>query len=67
MNEETSMSFKKLKETLLYKIGAATQKAYGHLPEQLEIGFTPNTELGHFSLVCFALAKQFRKAPAEIA
>ena len=26
------MSFNKLKETLLEKIGAATQKAYGHLP-----------------------------------
>jgi len=61
------MSFKKLKETLLDKIGAATQKAYGYLPEQLEIGFPPNTELGHFAVGCFALAKQFRKAPAEIA
>jgi arginyl-tRNA synthetase len=61
------MSFKKLKETLLEKIGAATLKAYGHPPQQLEIGFPPNTELGHFSVGCFALAKQFRKAPAEIA
>ena len=61
------MSFKKLKETLLEKIGAATQKAYGHLPAQLEIGFPPNTELGHFAVGCFALAKQLRKAPAEIA
>ena len=61
------MSFKKLKEALLEKIGAATQKAYGHLPEQLEIGFPPNTELGHFAVGCFALAKQFRMAPAEIA
>jgi arginyl-tRNA synthetase len=67
MNKETSMSFKKLKETLLAKIGAATRKAYGRLPEQLEIGFPPNTELGHFAVGCFALAKQFRKAPAEIA
>ena len=61
------MSFKKLKETLLEKIGAATQKAYGQLPQQLEIGFPPNTELGHFAVGCFALAKQFRKSPAEIA
>jgi arginyl-tRNA synthetase len=61
------MSFKKLKKTLLEKIGAATQKAYGQLPDQLELGFPPNTKLGHFAVGCFALAKQFRNSPAEIA
>ena len=61
------MSFKKLKKTLLEKIGAATQKAYGQLPDQLELGFPPNTGLGHFAVGCFALAKQFRNSPAEIA
>ena len=61
------MSFKKLKKTLLEKIGAATQKAYGQLPQKLEIGFPPNTDLGHFAVGCFDLAKQFRKSPAEIA
>ncbi len=61
------MSFQKLKETLLEKIGAATQKAFGQPPEQLEIGFPPNTELGHFAVECFPLAKQFRTSPVEIA
>ncbi|CAB1064984.1 Arginyl-tRNA synthetase (EC [Olavius sp. associated proteobacterium Delta 1] len=61
------MPVDKLKETILDKIGAATEKAYGQLPEQLEVGFPPNTEMGHFAVGCFALAKQFRKSPAEIA
>ena len=61
------MSFKNLKKILLEKIGAATQKAYGRLPQQLELGFPPNTDLGHFAVGCFDLAKQFRKSPAEIA
>ena len=61
------MPVDKLKETLLDKIGAATEKAYGRLPEQLEIVFPPNPEMGHFAVGCFPLAKQFRKSPAEIA
>ena len=61
------MSFKKLEKTLLERIGAATQKAYGQLPEQIELGFPPNTDLGHFAVGCFDLAKQVRKSPAEIA
>jgi arginyl-tRNA synthetase len=61
------MPVEKLKKNLVNKIGAATKKAYGQLPEQLEIGFPPNTEMGHFAVGCFPLAKQFRKSPAEIA
>ena len=61
------MSVKILKETLLEKIGVAAQKAYNQKPEGLEIGFTPNPDLGHFGVACFPLAKQFRKSPAEIA
>ena len=61
------MPVAKLKEALFDKIAAATQKAYGQRPEQLEIGFPPNTNMGHFAVGCFPLAKQFRKSPAEIA
>jgi len=61
------MPVDKLKETILQKIGVATEKAYGQLPEQLEIGFPPNTAMGHFAVGCFPLAKQFHKSPAEIA
>ena len=61
------MPVDKLKETILDKIGVAAEKAYGQLPEQLELGFPPNTEMGHFAVGCFPLAKQFRKSPAEIA
>jgi len=61
------MPVDKLKETILEKIGAAAEKAYGQLPQHLEIGFPPNPEMGHFAIGCFPLAKQFRKSPAEIA
>jgi arginyl-tRNA synthetase len=61
------MPVDKLKETILEKIGAAAEKAYGQLPQHLEIGFPPNPEMGHFAVGCFPLAKQFRKSPAEIA
>ncbi len=61
------MSVQKLKETILNKINRATEKALGQIPEHLELGFPPNTELGHFAVGCFPLAKQFRKSPAEIA
>jgi arginyl-tRNA synthetase len=56
-----------LKETLLEKIAAAAQKVYDQMPDGLEIGFPPSTDLGHFAVGCFPLAKQFRKSPAEIA
>ena len=61
------MPVDKLKETILDKIGVATEKVYGRLPEKLDIGFPPNAEMGHFAVGCFPLAKQFRKPPAEIA
>ncbi len=61
------MPVKILKETLLEKIAAAAQKVYGQMPDGLEIGFPPSTDLGHFAVGCFPLAKQFRKSPAEIA
>ena len=56
-----------LKKSLIEKISAATQKIYDQPPEGLEIGFPPNTDLGHFAVGCFPLAKQFGKSPAEIA
>jgi arginyl-tRNA synthetase len=65
--KEFSMPVDKLKKKLIDKIGTATKKAYGQLPEQLEIGFPPDAEMGHFAVRCFPLAKQFRKSPAEIA
>ena len=61
------MSVNQLKEALLEKIAAAAQKIYNQKPDGLEIGFPPNTDLGHFAVACFPLAKQFRTSPAEIA
>jgi len=61
------MPVKILQELLLEKIAAAAQKIYNQPPDGLEIGFPPQTDLGHFAVGCFPLAKQFRKSPAEIA
>ena len=61
------MPVQKLNETILNKIESAAEKALGQIPEPLELGFPPDTELGHFAVGCFPLAKQFRKSPAEIA
>ncbi len=57
----------RLKEALLEKIAAAAQKTYNQKPDGLEIGFPPNTDLGHFAVACFPLAKQFRSSPVDIA
>jgi arginyl-tRNA synthetase len=61
------MSVQKLRETILNKIYRATEKALGQIPEHLELDFPPNTDLGHFAVGCFSLAKQFRQSPVEIA
>jgi arginyl-tRNA synthetase len=61
------MPIAKLNETILNIINTAAEKAFGQLPQNLEIGFPPNAEMGHFAVGCFPLAKQFRKSPAEIA
>jgi len=61
------MSVQKLNDAILNKIESAAEKALGQIPEPLELDFPPNTELGHFAVGCFPLAKQFRKSPGEIA
>jgi arginyl-tRNA synthetase len=57
----------KIKEIILQKINAAAESVYGRMTEQLELGFPPQPEMGHFAVGCFPLAKQFRKSPAQIA
>ncbi len=61
------MPVEKIKDSILEKIYTAGEKVFGQKPVRLEIGFPPNTEMGHFAVGCFPLAKQFRKSPAEIA
>jgi arginyl-tRNA synthetase len=61
------MPVERLKEVLLEKIAAAAQKIYNQKPDGLEIGFPPSTDLGHFAVACFPLARQFRSSPADIA
>ncbi len=61
------MSFEQLEKTILEKINAAVNEVLGQPPQQLEIGFPPDPQMGHFAVGCFPLAKQFRKSPAQIA
>ena len=61
------MSVEKLKDSVLAKIGEATKKAFGGIPDHIALSFPPTTELGHFAVGCFPLASQFRKSPQEIA
>jgi len=61
------MPVTQLKEAILRKITTAAQKAFGQDPDQLEIGFPPHPQMGHFAVGCFPLSKQIRKSPAEIA
>ena len=61
------MAVDTIKKTLVEKISTAAQKIYDQAPDNLEIGFPPSTDLGHFAVACFPLAKQFRKSPADIA
>jgi len=61
------MAVDTIKNTLIEKISTAAQKIYDQAPDGLEIGFPPSTDLGHFAVACFPLAKQFRKSPADIA
>jgi arginyl-tRNA synthetase len=61
------MSYEKLKQAILAKIGAAANIAFGQHPQQLEVGFPPTREMGHFAVGCFPLAKQFKKSPVDIA
>lgn len=61
------MSFEQLEKTILEKISAAADEVLGEPCQGLEIGFPPNPQMGHFAVGCFALAKQFRKPPAQIA
>ena len=61
------MPVTQLKEAILRKITAAAQKAFGQDPDQIEIGFPPHPQMGHFAVGCFSLSKQIRKSPAEIA
>jgi arginyl-tRNA synthetase len=61
------MSIEQLKTHVLARIAEAGRKAFGQVPEGLEIGFPPDLQLGQFAVGCFPLSKKLRKSPAEIA
>jgi arginyl-tRNA synthetase len=56
-----------LKQHLLKKIADACRAAFQHSPEELEIGFPPDLQFGHFAVGCFSLSKKLRRNPTEIA
>ncbi len=61
------MSIDLLKTHVLNRIAQAGRKAFGQVPQGLEIVFPPDLQLGHFAVGCFPISKQLRKSPAEIA
>ncbi len=56
-----------LKRHILEKIAGACREAFEQAPGDLEIGFPPDLQLGHFAVGCFPLSKRLRKSPTEIA
>jgi len=61
------MPVERLKQHILEQLAEAGRKAFGQVPEGLEIVFPPDLQLGHFAVGCFPLSKKLRKSPAEIA
>jgi arginyl-tRNA synthetase len=57
----------RLKQHLFEKIAAACRRIFEHAPGQLDVGFPPDPQLGHFAVGCFPLSKTLRCSPAEIA
>jgi len=61
------MDIQTLKENIVARIKSACVAAFGEAPGEIEVGFPPDVQMGHFGIGCFPLAKLFRKAPDEIA
>lgn len=60
------MFYQRLKQSLLYRLNAAAETAFGQTGEGLELDFPPKVDLGHFAVGCFPLAKLYRTSPVEI-
>ena len=56
-----------LKKYVLDRVAKACREVFSSTPEELEIVFPPDLQLGHFTTGCFPLSKKIRKSPAEIA
>lgn len=61
------MDINALQESIVESIRQACRTVFGKAPDEIDIGFPPDIELGHFGIGCFQMAKLFRRSPAEIA
>ena len=57
----------KLTDQIQQRISQIVLRHYGEPPDALKIGYPPNPSMGDMAVECFPMARQFRKAPAEIA
>jgi arginyl-tRNA synthetase len=61
------MDSTELKKAILTQIEHASEKVFGEKPEGLSLVYPPGVDMGDFACGCFPMAKQFRKAPKDIA
>lgn len=61
------MLIKDIQKNIKEAAQGAIQEALGEKPKDITLTFPPEIALGDFTLECFSLGKQFKKAPAEIA
>lgn len=61
------MKIQDLKEKINSRLAKSIEKSTGVKPENFELSFPPDSNLGDFTFECFSLAKKLGKAPAEIA
>ncbi len=56
-----------IKQEIKNFVAAVIEQVFGIKPVELSLIYPPNIELGDFTVECFPLAKQLRKAPNQIA
>jgi arginyl-tRNA synthetase len=61
------MDSRELKKAILTQIEHTAEKVFGKKPEGLSLVYPPGVDMGDFACGCFPMAKQFRKAPNDIA
>lgn len=61
------MDGRELKKAILNQIEQVAEKCFGTRPEGLNLDYPPGVDMGDFACGCFPLAKQYRRAPGDIA
>lgn len=61
------MSIQAVKKEIISAVKKATEKAFGSISGKIKLVIPPSVDMGDFAVDCFALAKQVKKNPHEIA